>query len=134
MNNEPSIAWEGLFGVALILSVVTTFLVALLLRGIYRRRIKAYMRGQTPPGPPETRADQRPRVPQVELLEYDSLPALTPQAETLYQIATRTPLRAAVVFALAGVAHAVVATAVTFLVTGTEFLPQRTLVTVFAHA
>jgi hypothetical protein len=134
MNNEPSIAWEGLFGVALILSVATTFLVALLLRRLYRRRIKAYMLGQTPQHPPDPRADQRPRVPQVELLEYYSPPALTPQAETLYRIATRTPLRAAFVFALAGVAHAVVATAVKFLVTGTEFLPQRTLVTVFAQA
>jgi pimeloyl-ACP methyl ester carboxylesterase len=135
MNNEPSIAWEGLFGLALILSVVTTFLVALFLRRIYRKRIKAYMLGQTPtPRPPEQRADSRTPVPQIELLEYDSPPDLSPKAETLYRIATRTPMRAAVVFALAGVAHAGVATVVKFLVTETQFYPKLTVATIFAHA
>lgn len=134
MNDTPSIAWEGLFVFALILSVVTTFLVALPLRRIYRGRVKAYMRGQTPQRPPDPRARSRPPVSQIELLEYDSLPNLSPEAETLYQTATRTPRRAAVVFALAGVAHAVVATAVNFLLTETEFYPGRTLATVFAQA
>jgi hypothetical protein len=83
------------------------------------------------------RGERRPRPApsfSVQLREYDSLPPLTPEAERLYNFMTRAPRRAAVAFALAGLAHALVATAVLFILTGQEFDPQTVLVTFFAQA
>jgi hypothetical protein len=131
MNDEPKFVWAGLFLLILPLSVVTTFILTAFLRQFYRDRVDAHMRGQSPTGPPD---GEPPPGPRVELLEYDSIPDLSPEAEQLYRIATRTPRRVAVVFALAGLAHAVVATVVLFWLTRTPFLPGRTLLTIFVLA
>jgi hypothetical protein len=126
MNGEPAINWVGLFVLALLSSAVETFIVALFLRRLYRESVIDHMRGEGTPRPSKQSDDGLPPAAYVELREYYSLPALSPEAEELYSLTTRTPRRAAVVFASAGVAHAIVATAVMFLLTGTDFSTERT--------
>jgi hypothetical protein len=90
MNGEPAINWVGLFVLALLSSVAETCIVAFFLRRLYRESVSDYMRGEGTSRPPE-QSDDLPPAAYVELREYYSLPALSPEAEELYRLTTRTP-------------------------------------------
>lgn len=145
MNGAPDKVWYLLFAFVLPVAALGAVPVSFLLRWLYRRSVRGHMRafsapphyaaGPHPFQPPRTPTPAAPPPPlSIEVVEPDARHALSEEAAELYRLATRTPHRAAAGYALAGVAHAAVATAVLFLLQGFEFFPYRTLTVVFALA
>ncbi len=151
MNGDIRFDWSGAFFIVLLASVALTVPISILLRWLYIRSIKKSMFGysQTPPAHDGEQASNRHATAQktapppsppssplrIEIVESDALlPPRSGNVASLFRRATQTPRRAAIIYALAGLTHAVIATAILFRVEKIEFLLLRTLLTVFTLA
>ena len=127
---------HGALALILLLAGALTLVLGLVLARLYRRAVERAMRR---PGQPQLQAAFDPPVGRPPGLELrvdapgDRDDAGAPPAAAALA-AQRRFARAAMVYTIAGGAHAAVATALLFLFGGLEFYPWRTAIVFWAHA
>jgi hypothetical protein len=127
---------HGAIAFILLLAGGLTLVAGVVLARLYRRAVDRAMRQRGQAEVEVARAPPVGRPPELELRidpsHGPSDPARPGLAVAL--AARRRFLRGAVVYAVAGFAHAAVATLLLFLVAGIEFYPWRTAIVFWAHA